>query len=112
MATLDDMDMDRKLTIYDKGFDPQESSFGDREYVTRSGMVSSPPVPSQEPLRIECEHFIDCVRDRGRPPAPTATTAPGWSGCSRRSRPRSTPAARRSRWASPPSAPSYFVASM
>ena len=67
MATLDDMDMDRKLTIYDKGFDPQESSFGDREYVTRSGMVSSPPVPSQEPLRIECEHFVDCVRTGDTP---------------------------------------------
>ena len=67
MATLDDMDMDRKLTIYDKGFDPQESSFGDREYVTRSGMVSSPPVPSQEPLRIECEHFVDCVREGTTP---------------------------------------------
>ena len=67
MATLDDMDMDRKLTIYDKGFDPQESSFGDREYVTRSGMVSSPPVPSQEPLRIECEHFVHCVRTGDTP---------------------------------------------
>ncbi len=64
MATLDDMDMERKLTVYDKGLDPHphESSFGDREYVTRSGGVWSPAIPSREPLRIECEHFIECVR--------------------------------------------------
>jgi predicted dehydrogenase len=62
MATLDDMEMDHKLKIYDKGFDPHESAFGDREYVTRSGTMHSPPVPSLEPLRVECEHFVDCVR--------------------------------------------------
>jgi len=67
MAVLDDMDMDRKLTIYDKGFEAQVSSYGDREYVSRSGVVYSPPTPSQEPLRIECEHFVECVRDGSTP---------------------------------------------
>ncbi len=70
MATLDDMAMERKLTIYDKGFDPgpQESSFGgDREYVTRSAGIFSPPIPGGEPLRIECQHFIDCINDGATP---------------------------------------------
>jgi predicted dehydrogenase len=70
MATLNDMEMERKLTIYDKGFDPrpQETSFGgDREYVTRSSGIFSPAIGNREPLAIECEHFIDCVRE-GRTP--------------------------------------------
>jgi predicted dehydrogenase len=67
MATLNDMEMERKLTIYDKGFDPQESSFGDREYVTRAAGIWSPPIPHREPLAIECEHFVECVRAGKRP---------------------------------------------
>jgi len=70
MATLNDMEMERKLTIYDKGFDPrpQESSFGgDREYVTRSSGIFSPAIGNREPLAIECEHFIDAVREGATP---------------------------------------------
>ncbi len=67
MATLNDMEMERKLTIYDKGFDPQQSSFGDREYVTRAAGIWSPAIPHREPLAIECEHFVDCVRTGATP---------------------------------------------
>jgi predicted dehydrogenase len=65
MATFDDMDLERKVTVYDKGFDERVGSYG--EYITRSGDIWSPQVPAVEPLRIECEHFIECVRD-GRTP--------------------------------------------
>ncbi len=65
MATFDDMKPERKLTVYDKGFD--EDARADGEYVTRSGDVFSPPIPDIEPLRAECEHFIDAIRS-GRPP--------------------------------------------
>ena len=65
MATLDDMALDRKLTIWDKGFDPDAETYG--EYITRSGPVWSPALPNDEPLRLECEHFIDCVRTGQRP---------------------------------------------
>jgi predicted dehydrogenase len=65
MATLDDMAVERKLTIYDKGFDPAADTYG--EYITRSGAVVSPAVPNDEPLRLECRHFIDCVSDGSRP---------------------------------------------
>jgi predicted dehydrogenase len=65
MATLDDMALDRKLTIWDKGFDPAADSYG--EYITRSGAVWSPALPNDEPLRLECEHFIECVRTGARP---------------------------------------------
>jgi predicted dehydrogenase len=65
MATFDDMELERKLTIYDKGFDQDYSSYG--EYIARSGDASSPHISNEEPLRIECRHFIDCVRDRTEP---------------------------------------------
>jgi predicted dehydrogenase len=65
MATFDDMELERKVTVYDKGFDESTSSYG--EYITRSGDVWSPRVTSTEPLRVECQHFVDCVRE-GRTP--------------------------------------------
>jgi predicted dehydrogenase len=65
MATFDDMELERKLTIYDKGFDEDSRTYG--EYITRSGDVFSPRVPNVEPLRVECEHFLDAIRS-GQPP--------------------------------------------
>ena len=65
MATFDDMALEQKVTVYDKGFDQDFSSYG--EYIARSGDVWSPRVSNEEPLRIECRHFLDCVRE-GREP--------------------------------------------
>jgi predicted dehydrogenase len=65
MATLDDMELERKLTVWDKGFDEDYSSYG--EYIARSGDVFSPRVSNEEPLRLECRHFLDCVRDGTEP---------------------------------------------
>ncbi len=65
MATFDDMELERKLTIYDKGFDEDFSSYG--EYIARSGDAHSPSVPNDEPLRIECQHFVDCIVDGSTP---------------------------------------------
>ena len=65
MATFDDMELEQKLVIYDKGFDEDYSSYG--EYIARSGDVWSPRVSNEEPLRIECRHFAECVRDGKQP---------------------------------------------
>jgi predicted dehydrogenase len=65
MATFDDMALERKLTIYDKGFDESYVSYG--EYIARSGDVFSPRVSNEEPLSIECRHFLDCIRDGTEP---------------------------------------------
>ena len=65
MATFDDMELERKLTVYDKGFDESFSSYG--EYIARSGDISSPRVPNEEPLAIECRHFVERVQDGGEP---------------------------------------------
>jgi predicted dehydrogenase len=65
MATFDDMELERKLVVYDKGFDEDATSYG--EYITRSGDIYSPRVPNDEPLRIECQHFVDAVRSGSAP---------------------------------------------
>ncbi len=65
MATFDDMAIEGKLTLYDKGFDEDTRSYG--EYITRSGDIFSPRIPSVEPLRVECEHFVESIRS-GRAP--------------------------------------------
>jgi predicted dehydrogenase len=65
MATFDDMALDQKLAVYDKGFDPTYRSYG--EYITRSGDVWSPSVSNEEPLRIECRHFAECIRQGSEP---------------------------------------------
>ena len=65
MASFDDMELERKLTVYDKGFDEDYSSYG--EYIARSGDVFSPRISNEEPLRIECRHFVESIRE-GREP--------------------------------------------
>jgi predicted dehydrogenase len=63
MATFDDMALEGKLTIYDKGFDEDARGYG--EYITRTGASYSPRVANVEPLRLE--YFISCVRNSERP---------------------------------------------
>jgi predicted dehydrogenase len=65
MATFDDMALEGKLTIYDKGFDEDSRGYG--EYITRTGDIFCPRISNVEPLRLECEHFVQCVREGMRP---------------------------------------------
>jgi predicted dehydrogenase len=65
MATFDDMALEGKVTVYDKGFDQDAGNYG--EYITRAGGSFCPPIANVEPLRVECEHFIDCIRRGERP---------------------------------------------
>jgi predicted dehydrogenase len=59
MATFDDMATEGKLTLYDKGFDEDSRSYG--EYISRSGDIYCPRIPNVEPLRLECEHFVQSI---------------------------------------------------
>jgi predicted dehydrogenase len=68
MAVFDDVDANEKLRIYDKGaaYTGDYNTFA--EYVTlRFGDIVVPYVKVGEPLRLECQHFLDCVRDRKQP---------------------------------------------
>jgi predicted dehydrogenase len=65
MATFDDMAPEGKIAVYDKGFDEQAQLTG--EYIPRSGDIWMPRLSTTEPLRIECEHFVRCIREGTRP---------------------------------------------
>jgi predicted dehydrogenase len=65
MASFDDMAIEGKLTVYDKGFDEDVRSWG--EYIARSGDIWSPRTKNVEPLRVECEHFIECIETGEKP---------------------------------------------
>lgn len=67
MVVFDDMESDRKVTVYDKGaVVPTYESYG--EYVTlRFGDIHIPRIANDEPLRLECQHFVECVRDGKQP---------------------------------------------
>jgi predicted dehydrogenase len=65
MATFDDMEPERTLTVYDKGFDPDVAATGD--YIARSGEQRSPAISPREPLRIELEHFVSCLQEGATP---------------------------------------------
>jgi predicted dehydrogenase len=65
MAVFDDMELDRKLTVYDKSPVERTATYG--EWVTRTGDIYSPKIPNDEPLRLECEHFLRLVRGEGDP---------------------------------------------
>jgi predicted dehydrogenase len=65
MATFDDMDLERKITVYDKGFDEDSANWG--EYVARTGDISSPRISNSEPLRLECAHFVECLQTGATP---------------------------------------------
>ncbi|HXS34989.1 MAG TPA: Gfo/Idh/MocA family oxidoreductase [Solirubrobacterales bacterium] len=65
MAVFDDMATERKLTVFDKGFDQDVDSRD--AYVTRSGGARSPAIVADEPLWLELEHFVECAREGSRP---------------------------------------------
>jgi predicted dehydrogenase len=63
MAVFDDMELERKVTVYDKAPEQAPGSYG--EWQTRSGDIFIPKIPTSEPLRLECEHFLRLVAGDG-----------------------------------------------
>lgn len=67
MAVFDDTEATEKIRIYDKGVDYGDyQSYGDALSL-RAGDIVIPRIDMAEPLKIECEHFLDCIR-RGQTP--------------------------------------------
>jgi len=68
MAVFDDLEANEKLKIYDKGAEVNMNYDTFAEYVgLRFGDITVPYIRVGEPLRVECEHFLDCVRERKTP---------------------------------------------
>jgi len=61
MVVFDDMEASEKVRIYDKGAEFKTVDY--IESVTlRTGDILIPKIPAQEPLGLECQHFIDAIQ--------------------------------------------------
>ena len=63
MLVYDDIEAQEKIKIYDKGIEvpPYYDTFADFHFSYRYGDIYSPRIEDYEPLKKECEHFLDCV---------------------------------------------------
>jgi predicted dehydrogenase len=64
MVVFDDMEVERKVTVYEKGPWQPVMTHG-WEWQTRTGDIHSPKIPNDEPLKLECLHFLSLVRGEG-----------------------------------------------
>ena len=63
MVVFDDMELERKVTIYEKAPWKRTDRYG--EWQTRSGDIFSPKISTDEPLRLECQHFLSLISGEG-----------------------------------------------
>jgi predicted dehydrogenase len=67
MAVYNDVEISEKIRVYDKGVEPCPDDFEMNHYCYHYGEVTIPPIAIDEPLRIECQHFVDCIINHARP---------------------------------------------
>jgi predicted dehydrogenase len=67
MVVFDDMEAAEKVRVYDKGAD-REPSVDYAEAITlRTGDILIPKVTPGQPLKMECQHFIDSIENDTTP---------------------------------------------
>lgn len=57
----------QKLEIYDKTVVPYADNFGSFKLLTKEGDVYSPYIKNEEPLKLELEDFISCIKEGKKP---------------------------------------------
>lgn len=69
MLVYDDIEPTEKIKIYDKCVvtPPHYNTFGEFYYSYHYGDMCCPYIKQVEPLRVECQHFLDCIRTRWVP---------------------------------------------
>jgi predicted dehydrogenase len=68
MITFDDMEASEKIKVFDKGAHRDDTDAHYGEHITlRSGDIYLPALDPVEPLRLECEHFVECCQTGRRP---------------------------------------------
>jgi len=63
MVVFDDMELERKVTVYEKSPWKRAATYG--EWQTRSGDIFIPKIATDEPLRLECAHFLELIEGGG-----------------------------------------------
>ena len=75
MVVYDDVSRDAKIVVYDKGIDKVNISdslgafenFGEFQLRLRAGDMYVPEIDFVEPLKVECAHFIHCIKTGEKP---------------------------------------------
>ena len=75
MVVYDDMSLEAKIQIYDKGVTRKSlpgpmgeyDSFDKFQLITRAGDIHIPKIDFVEPLKIECSEFVDCIANAREP---------------------------------------------
>ena len=63
MVVFDDMELERKVTVYEKSPWKRAESYG--EWQTRSGDIFIPKIATDEPLKLECQEFMRLIGGEG-----------------------------------------------
>ncbi|HEY2545971.1 MAG TPA: DapH/DapD/GlmU-related protein [Candidatus Acidoferrum sp.] len=69
MAVFDDTEPSRKLVLY-----PHQVEWVERHPIAKRSEGQVVELPGDEPLKTECQHFLDCVATRSKP------ETDGWNG--------------------------------
>jgi len=68
MIVYNDIDPREKVKVYDSGVDLKEPyDYGEFLLTYRVGDIRSPKIDNREPLKIEVEHFLECIKTRSKP---------------------------------------------
>jgi predicted dehydrogenase len=69
MIVYDDVAPLEKIRIFDARVErpPHYDTFAEFQYAYHYGDISSPYLKQEEPLKVECLHFLDCIRESKSP---------------------------------------------
>jgi len=64
MLVYDDLEPIEKIKVYDKRVEipPHYDTFAEFHYAYHYGDMYSPYLKQSEPLKVECKHFLDCIK--------------------------------------------------
>jgi predicted dehydrogenase len=69
MVVYDDVAQQEKIRIFDARVEhpPHYDTFAEFHYAYHYGDTYSPYLKQEEPLKSECQHFIDCIQESKQP---------------------------------------------
>jgi predicted dehydrogenase len=72
-VVFNDLDPLERVRVFERGVrrrqpsEPTPDAAAEPTFDLREGRIVSPPVAADEPLKRQCEHFVQCVTTGGRP---------------------------------------------
>jgi predicted dehydrogenase len=69
MIVYDDLKAQESIRIFDVRVErpPHYDTFGDFQYSYHYGDSYIPHIKHEEPLKVECQHFLDCIQNGTEP---------------------------------------------